>query len=168
MFTHRQIPRGGKKAVASVLRYFFGISVSETKNSMFCVQVTDVQSFLNSPPPQIHSASHTYKYKRLHFPLLLSHSHSALFLKQDPFQACGFILVCPWCFFSLWIYLFKGLDLNLAPRDISGHQKSTKCTVWIGSHIFRAAVLVWDFAGCVCVCVALPQSDRRPRKISLH
>lgn len=43
---HHQIPRG-KNAVANVLRYFFGISVSETKNSVFCVQVTDVQPFLN-------------------------------------------------------------------------------------------------------------------------
>lgn len=36
-----------KNAVANVLRYFSGISVSETKNSVFCVQVTDVQPFLN-------------------------------------------------------------------------------------------------------------------------
>ena len=76
------------------------------------------------------SAHHTYKYKRLHFSTLLSHAILLCFSNKSRFKPVG-LFNSALDVFSLWIYLFNGRDLNLAPRHMTSVVCEVRCVNWI-------------------------------------
>lgn len=87
--------KGGKKKSCGK-RVVLLLWHSETESSVFCVRVTDVQSFPKRKKKP--SARHTYNYKCLHFPLCSPLPFCSVAPNKSRFKPRQFILVSPWCF----------------------------------------------------------------------
>lgn len=103
---HHQMPRGKKSSLAYL-----------------CMKLRTLCSVCGSPmhraplPPQ--PATHVNTSASIFHTRSLS-CHSAASQTRADFKSAGlFKLACGGIFFSLWIYLLNGLDLNLAPRHMT-------------------------------------------------